>query len=583
MSSEPAAEKGKRAEVLEHDPGFSIRHGRVHFDEAHRAVHYPPDRRFYIWVRPSIVIWVVSIIVAIIAAAWIQMWVSGLPYIPPVPQVYPNNFAGPHGFPWWVRYAHFFNFLFVMLLIRSGLSILYDHPRLYFNDHCTPGSEWLRVTPIKVPKDRLWTAKDDARYISPLVGTPGYRHTIGVARIWHFINVHGFIITGFIFVGLLFSTEQWRRIVPTSSTVLLQAWSTWVHYATFNLPPEPNGFYGYNALQQIAYFAVIFVFGVVAIMTGIAMSPAIVNRFPWYARLFGGRQAARSIHFLTMLSFVAFIIVHVTLIVMTGFVRNMNHIVMGTDNPFDHSGVIWGFVGIGIVVLSWIVAHYVSWGWPRALQHAAKVVTYSMQLITLNKLAPRQRYTDKDISPFFWPNGKMPTRSDWKQMAENSFRDYRLKVGGLVEHPVELSLAEIEQLGEAEHITMHHCIQGWTGFAKWGGIPIKALIDRVKPKPEAKTVVFYSFGDSLYGGTYYETQSMENVLKPECQLAFEMNGEPLPLVYGAPLRLRAENQLGYKMIKWIERIDFVESEKQVGLGEGGSNEDHEYFDLIPNI
>ena len=62
-----------------------------------------------------------------------------------------------------------------------------------------------------------------------------------------------------------------------------------------------------------------------------------------------------------------------------------------------------------------------------------------------------------------------------------------------------------------------------------------------------------------------------------------MNGEPLPEVYGAPLRLRVENQLGYKMVKWIERIEFVESEKQLGKGEGGKNEDDEYFDLLPNI
>jgi DMSO/TMAO reductase YedYZ molybdopterin-dependent catalytic subunit/thiosulfate reductase cytochrome b subunit len=580
---EETSNRNAVAEEAKDERGFWIKNGRVHFDAAHKAVHYPPDRRFYVWVRPSILMWACAFVIALIVAAWVQTWVSGLPYIPPVPQVYPSNFAGPHGFPWWVRFAHFFNFLFVMLLIRSGLSILYDHPRLYFNNDCTPGSEWLRVTPIKVPKDRLWTAKDDARYISPWFGLPGYRHTIGVARIWHFINVHGFIITGFIFVGLLLSSEQWRRIVPTSSTVLLQGWNVWVHYATLNLPPEPNGFYGYNALQQIAYFAVVFVMGPLAILTGIAMSPAIVNRFPWYAKLFGGRQSARSIHFLNMLGFVGFIIVHVTLIVMTGFVRNMNHIVTGTDNPFNYAGVIWGFVGIAVVILTWIVAHYVSWGAPRALQHAAKVVTYSMQLITLNKLAPSQNYTDRDISPFFWPNGKMPTRSDWKHMAEDGFRNYRLKVGGLVENPVELSIADLEELERSEHITLHHCIQGWTGIAQWGGIPVKALIDLVRPKPEVKTVVFYSFGEALYGGPYYETQSMENVLKPECQLAFRMNGEPLPLVYGAPLRLRAENQLGYKMIKGIERIDIVKSEKEVGAGEGGSNEDHEYFDLIPNI
>ena len=312
------------------------------------------------------------------------------------------------------------------------------------------------------------------------------------------------------------------------------------------------------------------------------MSPAVVNRFPWYARIFGGRQAARSIHFLTMLGFLAFLVVHVTLIAMTGFARNMNHIVMGTDdrNPV---GMYLGFVGIAVVVLTWVVAHYISWYHPRPLQHALKSVTYPMQLLTLNRLMPQQKYSENKISPYFWPNGKVPVRDDWKRMTEDGFKDFRLKVGGLVENPVELSLDDIERLGEVEHITMHHCIQGWSGIAKWGGIPMSKLIALVRPKAEAKVVAFFSFGDALYGGHYYDTQSMENVLKPQCMLATHMNGERLPAVYEAPLRLRVENQLGYKMVKWIERIEFVETEKTLGKGEGGKNEDDEYFDLLPNI
>src|SRR5215469_6435455 len=554
----------------------------VRFDAAHEGVHYPPDRRFRIWIRPSILIGTGIAILSVIVAAWIEVAVAGMPRVPAVPQIYPNNFAGPHGFPVCVRYCHFFNFLFVTLLIRSGLSILMDHPRLYFNDGCTPGSEWIRFTPLNVPTGRVWTAKDDARYISPLAGTPGYRHTIGLARVWHFINVHGFIATGIVFIAMLFSTDQWARIVPTSPLVLQQAWNTFVHYATFHLPPEPNGFYGYNALQQIAYFAVVFIFGPLAVLTGIAMSPAVVNRFPWYARTFGGRQSARSIHFLTMLSFLAFLVVHVTLVVMTGFARNMNHIVMGTDDE-NHLAIWLGFVGIGVVVLSWIVAHYVSWYHPRGLQHALKAVTYPMQLLTLNRLTPEQKYSEDQISPYFWPNGKVPVREDWKQLLENGFKDFRLRVGGLVENPVELSLSDLENLGEVEHITMHHCIQGWSGIAKWGGVPMAKLIELVQPKPEAKVVAFFSFGEALYGGHYYDTQSLENVQKPQCLLASRMNGQPLPPLYGAPLRLRVENQLGYKMVKWIERIEFIASEKSFGKGEGGKNEDDEYFDLLPNI
>jgi len=554
----------------------------IPFDPAHKAVHYPADRRFRIWIRPSFVAGAVVLILVPLLFAWGQAAIFGLPYIPPIPQFNQASTSGPHGFPLWIRYARFFNLLFLMMLVRSGLSILMDHPRLYFNNDCTPGTAWIRFTPLTVPKDRAWTAKDDARYISPMFALPGYRHTVGVARSWHFIDVYGFIITGLIFIPLLFITGQWQRVVPTSWIVLPQAWNTFVHYANFRFPPEPNGFYGYNALQQLAYFAAIFLFAPLSILTGAAMSPAMVNRFPWFPRLFGGRQGGRSIHFLMMLMWVGFITAHVTLVVLTGFKRNMNHIVLGTDNVRP-LGMILGFLGIGVVIATWIIAHYTSWKFPRLLQHMQKAISQPIRLATLNRLYPSQRYTKEHISPYFWPNGKRPERADWKEMAANNFRDFKLKVGGLVERPVELSLSDIQALGKKEHITMHHCIQGWSGIAQWGGVPMRTLVELVKPKPSVKTVAFFSFGGGLYGGQYYDTQSLENVLKPECLLASEMNGEPLPEEYGAPLRLRVENQLGYKMVKWIERIEFIESEKQVGKGEGGTNEDDEYFDELPNI
>jgi thiosulfate reductase cytochrome b subunit len=146
----------------------------------------------------------------------------------------------------------------MVFMIRSGLSILLDHPRLYWNVHCTPDSEWLRLSPIRVPTDRVWTAKDDARYISPWLALPGGRHTVGIARHWHFLVALLWVANGLVFVTLLLATGQWRRIVPHSWHVIPEAAAVFVHYATLHMPPEPDGFYQYNSLQQLAYFGVVF-------------------------------------------------------------------------------------------------------------------------------------------------------------------------------------------------------------------------------------------------------------------------------------------------------------------------------------
>jgi DMSO/TMAO reductase YedYZ molybdopterin-dependent catalytic subunit len=317
-------------------------------------------------------------------------------------------------------------------------------------------------------------------------------------------------------------------------------------------------------------------------LTGLAMSPAVDNYLSWYPRLFGGRQLARSIHFLLLLGYLGFITVHVLMVVMTDLPRNMDHIVLGT-NGTTSEGLILGAVGIGVILLACYAAHWLSWHRPRAVQYAARYVIEGLMEVFINRLPPRTEFTRKDISPRFWPNGKMPTSEEWKKLADNGFRDYRLRVHGLVENPVELSLEEIKALGKREQITTHHCIQGWTGIAQWGGLSLTKLVEIVRPKPEARWVAFHSFGEGLYGGEYYDCHPIENILHPQSLLAYEMNDQPLSDLHGTPLRLRVENQLGYKQVKWIRSIEFITDVKQVGGGNGGKNEDDEYFDLIANI
>lgn len=514
-----------------------------------------------------------------VAIAYLQWAFFGLPAISVRAQ--PPAAGEPQGFPAWLRLAHYVNFLFLTLLIRSGLQILFDHPRLYWNVHSTPGTEWLRLTPVKLPREGVWTAKEDARYLSPLLGLPGRKHTVGMARHWHFLSALFWVVNGIVFAVLLLSGNQWRRLVPTSWDIIPDAWAIFVNYATFHLPKEPNGFYHYNALQQLTYFATIFVLAPLAILTGPSMSPALTNRFKFYPKLPGNRQIGRSLHFLVMLAFVIFLIFHVGLVIITGFARNMNHIVVGTDNT---RAIGWelGLIGIAVVIAVNVAAHWLAWKRPRAVQHTAKAVVTPLMNVLLNRGIPTAQFSSKDISPFFWPNGKMPTCDEWKNLAARDFRDYRLKIRGLVENPVELSLDDLRAMEKKSQITLHHCIQGWSGIAQWGGVAVADIIQLVKPKPEARIVAFHSFGEGLEGGRFYDSISLENARQPSTLLAYEMNNAPLTALHGAPLRVRIENQLGFKMVKWIETIEFVESAATLGEGEGGYNEDHEYFgELAP--
>ena len=130
------------------------------------------------------------------------------------------------------------NFFFMLMIIRSGWQTLADHPRLYSKIHCTPDSEWLRFRG-PVPKTRVWTAKDDAIFLRPLVGMPGGRHTIGVARHWQLMVDILFVINGLVFIVLTLATQQALKLIPTEWSVVPDAAPCFVQYGSLHLPTKP--------------------------------------------------------------------------------------------------------------------------------------------------------------------------------------------------------------------------------------------------------------------------------------------------------------------------------------------------------
>jgi DMSO/TMAO reductase YedYZ molybdopterin-dependent catalytic subunit len=214
---------------------------------------------------------------------------------------------------------------------------------------------------------------------------------------------------------------------------------------------------------------------------------------------------------------------------------------------------------------------------PRILD-SAEGVTKRVQRAFTGSQALAREFSEADLSPEFKSNGTQdPDDPAYQKLAKNGFKDWRLDVAGLVERPGRFSLAELRALPSRTQITRHDCVEGWSCIGKWKGALLSALLDRVGVRPEARYVVFFCADPmNMDGDKYYESIDVAGAYHPQTILAYEMNDKTLPIPYGAPLRLRDERQLGYKMAKYIMRIELVTSFAEIGGGRGGYWEDQGY-------
>lgn len=520
--------------------------------------------------------------VALLAAVAVAQYLRGIPEVQGFILRHPGTGASAHlgsDLPSWLRVQHFLNLFFLVFIIRAGLQILADHPRLYWTRHSTPGKEWFRMQE-RVPDNPLWTAKQDSITLPKHVGLPGIRHSIGLARWWHLGVDVLWLLNGIVFYVLLFATGEWRRIVPTSLDVFADAGSVLLQYLSLSWPSD-NSWVAYNGLQVLAYFTTVFIAAPLALITGLGMSPALSTRFHRISKRLS-IQTARSLHFLVLCWFLVFIVVHVTLVFTTGMLRNLNFIYLGADS-ISWAGFGIFAVSMAIVMVGWVAASPLTLRRPRWVQHAGYALIGPAQRLFEHIDSKPGSYTDEDLSPYFWHNGKYPESAEYRALFDRHFVDYRLRIHGLVEKPVELSMEGLRALPHHEQITQHFCIQGWSGVAKWGGVSMQTILDLVEPNPEARWVVFYSLGDGPDKGPYYDAHPIEQMRYQLTMLAYDMNGAPLSYGHGAPLRLRNEVQLGFKQVKWIAGIELVADFSQIGGGHGGYNQDHEFFGYRQSI
>lgn len=230
-----------------------------------------------------------------------------------------------------------------------------------------------------------------------------------------------------------------------------------------------------------------------------------------------------------------------------------------------------GALGAGGLLLSGCDRLNENSGFRSLLKSAEDLHRGSQRLLGREALA--REFSPADMSPTFRANGnKKVDSSFYQQQLANGFARWVLTVDGLVEKPLALHLSALQQLPQRSQITRHDCVEGWSAIGKWQGPQLSRILDMAGLKQTARYIVFHCadrFGDT----PYYESIDLIDAFHPQTIMAWRMNDAPLPEAHGAPVRLRAERQLGYKHAKYVMRIEARETLAGLYGGKGGFWED----------
>ena len=286
------------------------------------ALQTPEVRKKLAWGIPLAVVALAGVV---LLAQWFRASEAGQSFLTQYPGETELPTGAPVGFPAWLNFHLFLNAFFIVLIIRTG---------------------WLVRTTQRPAA--YWTRNNRG-----LLRTKGEPKKISLDLWLHLSLDFLWVLNGVIFVILLFITGQWMRIVPTTWEVFPNAFSAAVQYASLNWPTE-NGWVNYNSLQQLAYFLIVFVAAPLAIATGIRMSNAWPGPSARISKIYP-LPVARAIHYPVMIFFVLFVIAHVTLVLTTGALRNLNH--MYASNNGDSWLGFGLFAGsLVLTVVAWILA-----------------------------------------------------------------------------------------------------------------------------------------------------------------------------------------------------------------------------------
>jgi thiosulfate reductase cytochrome b subunit len=246
-----------------------------------------------------------------------------------------------------VRITHWINALCFVLLLMSGLQIFNAHPALYWGNQSAFDSPILALTAQQESDDSikgvatifgrsftttgfLGASRDEngqltERGFPSWITIPSYQD-LATGRRWHFFFAWLLVLNGAVYVANLLGRRHLKDFLPSGRELRSIPASIWEHMRLRF--PRGDEARHYNVLQKLAYLSVIVALPIL-ILAGLTMSPAIDAAFPWLVSLFGGRQSARTIHFLAAFYVLGFVVVHIVMVLISGFLNNMISMITG--------------------------------------------------------------------------------------------------------------------------------------------------------------------------------------------------------------------------------------------------------------
>lgn len=426
-----------------------------------------------------------------------------------------------------VRLTHWIVVFSVGGLLVSGAGILISHPRLYWGETGSVGTESLVDLPI------------------PFIIGPSVWN-----RPFHFFFAWILVLAGIAYLaGGVFTRHFRRNLLGAASN--------------------------YSVLQRLTYIGVVFVLSPAILWTGLAMSFGVTSVFPILATSLGGHQSARTLHFVSAVALLVFAVGHVAMVYLAGFWTNVRAMITGYPQPQPQPAAPAResvprrrFISAGLTTaasLSGLGAAVYAADRYRLIppKHTGiggigETLTYASQRLLTSRHSLAREFSRSEISAVAPVNGPHPEDDEYMALLADGFRSWRLSIEGVVERPMSFSLDDLKRLPSDSRILLHACEEGWSYIAEWTGVRLATVLERVGVRPEARYVIFEPFPNPNQSRrivrALWDSIDMADARHPQTLLAYGMNGEALPTDHGAPLRLRLGRHLGYKNTKYLSRI-----------------------------